>query len=294
MKPAAFHYLRARSVEEAVGWLQAYGSDAKVLAGGQSLVPLLNLRLARPQYLIDLNQIPSLDAIRVEGERLHVGALVRHADLARSPVARRLCPLLPQAAGLIGHPAIRNRGTLGGSLVHADPSAELPVAAAALGGEATVQGPEGARRLPMAELFLSYFTTSLGPDELLTAVDFPLVQPQEGWDFLEEARREGDFALVAVAAGVRLAPDGTVAMLRLVVGGVADVPWVAPVAARVGQPARPALWSELAEAAAAAADPGDDLHASAGLRRHLLRSLAAKALARAAARAAGEGVDRVG
>ncbi|HZR93017.1 MAG TPA: FAD binding domain-containing protein [Gaiellaceae bacterium] len=211
MKPAPFAYHLAASVDDAVRTLAEAGGDAKVIAGGQSLAPLLNLRLARPSLLVDVNRIAGLDGIDRHAASVRVGALVRHAALVRQDAH----PLLAEAARFVGHPAIRTRGTLGGSLAHADPAAELPVVAVALGAVAHVQGPAGARTLPAGELFTGPLQTALRPDELIVAVDFPL---PDTWGFAEFSRRHGDFAL-ALAATARFGDE-----TRIAVGGVAGTP----------------------------------------------------------------------
>jgi aerobic carbon-monoxide dehydrogenase medium subunit len=210
VKPAPFDYHRAASVEDAVAAL-ASTPDAKAIAGGQSLAPLLNLRLARPSLLVDVARIPDLADVERDGARVRVGALVRHAALARQDAH----PLLAEAARFIGHPAIRTRGTAGGSLAHADPAAELPVVALATGAVVHVSGAAGPRSLRADELFVGPLQTSLADDELITAVDFPL---PDAWGFVELARRHGDFALVVVAAA-RFGGE-----TRVAVGGVAPTP----------------------------------------------------------------------
>jgi carbon-monoxide dehydrogenase medium subunit len=272
MKPAPFDYVRPDSVEQAVGQLAAAEGDGKIIAGGQSLMPLLALRLAQPGILIDINRIPGLAAIRPSAEGdLRVGALTRHRSLA----AQRHHPLLAEAARWIGHTAIRTRGTLGGSLAHADPAAELCVVAAAADALALVAGPAGRRTIGINDLFTGALQTSLEEDELIEAVDFPALGR---WGFAEFARRHGDFGLViAAAAEVR-------GRLRLALGGVATAP-VRPAAAEALLAAGPLSNSRIAAAAAAAAaeiDPAGDIHATAGYRRQLTKVLVTRALSQAA------------
>jgi CO/xanthine dehydrogenase FAD-binding subunit len=274
VKPAPFDYVRAGSVEHAVAALAAAnsGGERKVIAGGQSLMPLLALRLAQPSVLVDINRVPGLDAIGPRpGGGLRIGALTRHRSLA----AQRQHPLLAEAARWVGHAAIRTRGTLGGSLAHADPAAELPVAAVAAGGVATIAGPAGRREIPAAELFTGALQTSLDEDEILEAVEFPAVGR---WGFAEFARRHGDFGLVVVAAAE---VDGR---LRLALGGVAPTP-VRPATAEAvlaGGPLSPARIGDAAEAAAGEIEPAADIHATVGYRRQLTRVLVARALSQVA------------
>jgi carbon-monoxide dehydrogenase medium subunit len=274
VKPAPFDYVRAGRVEDAVAALAAANEDGdgKVIAGGQSLMPLLALRLAQPSVLVDINRVPGLEVIGPRpGGGLRIGALTRHRALA----AQRQHPLLAEAARWVGHTAIRTRGTLGGSLAHADPAAELPVVAIASGGVATVAGPAGRREIPAAGLFTGALQTSLEDDELIEAVEFPALGR---WGFAEFARRHGDFGLVVVAAAEI---DGR---LRLALGGVAATP-VRPAAAEAvlaGGPLSPARIGEAAEAAAGEIEPAGDIHATAGYRRQLTRVLVTRALSQAA------------
>ena len=273
MKPAPFDYVRASTVEDAVAALAAANEDGegKVIAGGQSLMPLLALRLAQPSVLVDINRVPGLDAIGPRPGGLRIGALTRHRALA----AQRQHPLLAEAARWVGHAAIRTRGTLGGSLAHADPAAELPVVAVGCGAVATVAGPAGRREIPATDLFTGALQTSLDDDELIEAVEFPALGR---WGFAEFARRHGDFGLVIVAAAE---VDGG---LRLALGGVAATP-IRPVAAEAvlaGGPLSPSRISEAAEAAAGEIGPAGDIHATAGYRRQLTRVLVTRALSRAA------------
>lgn len=289
MKPAAFAYRRPALVPEAVGLLAAHGDEAKVLAGGQSLVPALNLRLARPSVLVDINRLAELSEIRAGPAGVAIGALVRHATLAASPLVRERLPLLAEAARHIGHHAIRNRGTLGGSLAHADPAAELPAAAAALGARLVAVGPTGVRELDAEALCLGPYLTGLAPDELLTEVRLPnAAPPATGWGFAEVARRPGDFAIAGVAAILRPAPSdpGRCGTVRLFTFGVGDAP------VRLGsaeaelafRPLDAGTVAKAGRAAAADCDPRGDLHASAAYRRHLVTVLVERAVADAAVR----------
>jgi carbon-monoxide dehydrogenase medium subunit len=241
MKPSAFRYVRAASIDECVSLIAEHGEEAKVLAGGQSLVPLMNLRLARPAWLVDVNHIPELSYVSLEGEVLRIGATTRHRELASSETVARACPLLAQAASMIGYPAIRNRGTLGGSIVHADPAAEIPCVVCATDAELVAVGPGGRRTIAARDFFVGYFTTELGPSELLVEVRFPAAGPGEAWEFREFTRKSGDFALAAAAVGVAVA-DGVTTNARIAVGGLAD---------------RPVRASE-AEASLIGAEPGEE------------------------------------
>jgi len=207
MKPAPFAYHAPGSLEEAIALLSSL-EDSKVLAGGQSLVPLLNFRLARPAHLVDINRIPGLDGIYERDGGVAVQALVRHADALRSDALRRLCPLVPEALQHVAHAVIRNRGTVVGSIAHADPAAELPAAFAALDATFHVRSKRGSRIIGWNEFFVSEFTTALAPDELVTAVEVPALGPRTGTGFVEFARRHGDFAVGGAAATVTLGRDG--------------------------------------------------------------------------------------
>ncbi|WP_224391216.1 xanthine dehydrogenase family protein subunit M [Pseudonocardia sp. ICBG1293] len=264
MKCAPFDYVRASSVEETVTVLGETDGEGKILAGGQSLVPVLALRMARPAVLVDVNRIPGLSAIRRVEDTLEVGATVRHSRL----VEQTEHPLLAEAARWIGHTAIRSRGTTGGSIAHADPSAELPVVAVATGATVTVTGPRGARAVDAEDLFVGALTTSLDEDEMITAVRFPL---PSRWGFAEFARRHGDFALVtAVVTEVRGRP-------RITFGGVSSVPQRATDAEQALSDGRPA--AEVARTAAEEIEPTADLHGSVEFRRAIAAEMTRRALA---------------
>ncbi|MGH7313795.1 MAG: FAD binding domain-containing protein, partial [Candidatus Rokuibacteriota bacterium] len=218
----AFEYLAPNTVEEAVAALGEHREEAKVLAGGQSLVPLLNYRLARPRVVVDVNGLP-LGGVDVQDGWLRLGALVRHHELAESPVIRERCPVLAEAAALVGNVRVRSLGTLGGSLAHADPAAELPMVAVALDARLTLLSPAGRRTVAAADFFRGVLTTALAPDELLTQVEVRVTSGL-GWAVEEFARRAGDFAVVAVTALVGLDARGRVEQARLALGGVADRP----------------------------------------------------------------------
>jgi carbon-monoxide dehydrogenase medium subunit len=285
MKPAKFDYHAPRSVDEAVALLARYGGDAKPLAGGQSLVPLLNFRLARPAALIDLNRIPALMGIREVDGHVVFGAMTRQRAVEFSPVVARTLPLLAEATRWVGHLPIRSRGTIGGSIAHADPSAEYPAVLAALDGTVIARGQKGERELTSAALFETYLTTTLAPDELLTEVRLPAMPAGAGWAFEEFARRHGDFAIVGVAAA--LWREGGRWTARLATAGTGPV----PVRLREAEEiiARAGLGDAAVAAAAARAaelvQPDGDLHASADYRRNLTRVLTERALRKAIGRA---------
>jgi len=258
-----------------------------VLAGGQSLGPLLNLRLAQPAVLVDVNRVAGLDSVRAENGRLRLGTLVRQRRLEHDEQVREACPLLAEAVPHVGHVAIRNRGTAGGSLAHGDPAAELPAVAVALGAEVEIGSARGRRTIPAAELFVMPLVTSLGPDELLLAVDFPVALPRTGQAWLELAERHGDFAVAGVAASVTLGEDGAVSDVRLAFAGVGPVPVDGSQAAASLLGRRPSgeLHRGVAAECAGACEPPSDLHGSAAYRRRLVRVLGERALTLAAERA---------
>lgn len=297
MKPAPFRYARASSLAEATALLVAAPGDTKLLAGGQSLVPMLNMRLVRPAVLVDVNGLRELTGITpLPDGGLRLGALTRHAELAASPAVRERAPLLAEAARHVGHAAIRNQGTLGGSVAHADPAAELPAALLALDARVHITGPRGAREVAVDVFFRGLLTTALEPDDILTAIEIPA--PPPGWGFVEIARRPGDFALAGVALVVRSHPltlpspplggEG-IGAVRLVGFGIGDRPLRLIGAERVLAGGR--LDAETAARAGAAAgadcDPPSDVHGSAEYRRHLATVLVERALLLAAARLAG-------
>lgn len=274
MYPGPFEYQVADSLPAA---LELLARGYKPLAGGQSLLAALNLRLAQVDALVDIGRIPELRG--TSGTR--VGALTRHCDLAASSGV----PLLREAAGLIGNARVRHRGTIGGSLAHADPAAELPACALCLGAQIEAVGPRGERRIAASDFFLGYFTTALREDELLAAVHFPDVQPREGQAFVEFVRRAGDFAVVGIAARLLLAPDGRIARASLAATGVGAAPVPLPTALLNGERPTEELWRSVGSAAAAAVDPETDVMASAAYRRHLTGVLARRALQTAYRRA---------
>lgn len=279
MKPAAFRYHLPGSADEAIAVLAERGEGAKALAGGQSLVPLLNMRLAAVSDLVDLNRCADLDSVRTADGWLEIGALARQRAVELSPEVRRECPLLIDALRWVGHPPIRNRGTVGGSLVHADPAAELPAAAVALDAVLRVRGPDGERDVPADEFFTGVFETATAPDELVVAVRFPRQAPDARSCFVELARRHGDFAIAGVATVVRV-EDRRVAEARLALAGVDATPVRATgaEAAVLGEPPRPELFAHAADVASGECSPSADLHGSPDYRRQLVRVLVERAL----------------
>lgn len=287
MKPAPFDYYAPASQEEALHLLAQHGEDAKLLAGGQSLIPLLNLRLAKPRALIDLNALQELSYIRASDGRLAIGAMTRQRALERSPEVAQRLPMLRTAMEWIAHPQVRNRGTIGGSLAHADPAAELPALALAHDATLTIIDSRGARRsLQPQEFFVTYLTTALQPDDLLTEVSFPALPPRTGWSFMEIARRHGDFALAGVCATVTLDARGRCLDSRLVLFGVGATPVRAAAAERAllaQRPDGPTIEAAAAEAAQEI-DPPGDVHATAAYRCHVAGVLVRRALTEAVSR----------
>jgi carbon-monoxide dehydrogenase medium subunit len=283
MKPVPFDYVRAASVTEAVQVLARHGDDAKVLAGGQSLVPMLNLRLVRPGVLVDINSAGELDYLRESGGTLTVGALCRQRTLESWAVKR--APLFAEVLRWVSHRAIRNRGTVAGSIAHADPAAELPALLLATDGEVVAHGPAGPREIQAADFFQGPLTTALRTGELVTEVRFPLPPVGAGHGFMEIARRHGDFALVGALALVWRRDDGPVAAARLALFGVGGVPVrsEAAEAILVGRPATRARCREAARVAADELRPDADLHATAEYRRRVAEVLAERTLRAAVA-----------
>ena len=288
MKPAPFQYYAPTTVEEALTFLADNAGDGKLLAGGQSLVPAMNFRLAQPAALIDLNGVPELAYIRADNGGLQIGAMTRQRALERSPEVAQVAPLLAATMPHIAHTQIRNRGTLGGSLAHADPAAELPVVMVALDAAFHLATLEGHRVIGAADFYQGLFTTALAPDEMLVRIDIPALPPGSGWSFHEFARRHGDYAIVGVAAVVRVGANGRCTAARLVYLSVGEGPTAAPqaTAALVGELATPETIAAAANIAAQQdIDPLGDIHASVAYRRHLVAVLGRRALTDAFARA---------
>ena len=287
MKPPPFEYDDPRTLDEALALLAEHGEDAKVLAGGQSLVPLLNFRLARPERLIDINNLAELDFLRVDEQHLQVGALVRHSRLERSEDAWTAVPLLREALGLVGHVQIRNRGTVGGSVVHADPAAELPVALTALDARFQIRSARATRVVSAPELFVTHLTTSLEPDELLTEIAVPIPSPGTGSAFIEFARRHGDFALGGAAILLALDGEGQTVRASIALLGAASTPVRASEAESflVGRRPDDEVAREASALAVATIKPPADIHGGTDYRRGLIEALLRRGILIAAGRA---------
>ncbi|MFW6084088.1 MAG: FAD binding domain-containing protein [Gemmatimonadota bacterium] len=285
MKPAPFDYVRPASVEEAIALLGGGGDGAKVLAGGQSLIPTMNFRLAQPSLLVDLADLDELTGIRSSGDGgLWIGAMTRQRTVERSPLVREAAPLLADVMPWVAHPQIRNRGTIGGSLAHADPAAELPAVVAALEAAMVVRGPDGTRCVPAREFYLGLFTTALEPGELLVAVEVPPPGDGTRFAFEEVARRHGDFALAGVAVALTRDGGGTVSDAAVSLLGVDEVPVLSTAASElIGRRPDPETVAAVADATAAALEPPGDIHATPDYRRHLAGVLTRRALERACA-----------
>jgi carbon-monoxide dehydrogenase medium subunit len=282
MKPAPFEYHAPDTVSDVVALLAEHGDEIKPLAGGQSLVPMLALRLTRFEHLVDLNRVDELEGIRRDNGTLTVGATTRQATIERSELAQAV-PLLAQAAPLIGHFQIRNRGTVGGSLAHADPAAELPAVALALDAQMEIATGAGRHTVPAADFFVGTWTTSLEPNELLTAVQFPVWDGRCGFVVDEVARRAGDFALAGVTTALQLDPGGTIQRAAIALFGMASTPVRAPAAetALIGSQPDPAAVREAAQLAVRDLDPPEDVHASSTYRRSVGAHLVERSLTRA-------------
>jgi carbon-monoxide dehydrogenase medium subunit len=287
VKPASFDYHRAETLAHALALLRRHGTDAKLLAGGQSLAPMLNLRLARPGHLIDINDLVELDSVRHLAGRVEIGGLTRHHRLATDPEIRGACPILSAAAATIGHYAIRQRGTIGGSLSHADPAAQLPLVATLLDAEIRLASQVAGRSVRARDFFVSSLVTALEPDEMITSVRFPVTDSSSGWGFELFSLRHGDFAVVSVACVMTLSSNGTVEALALALGGVAATPVAmdATVLPFLGRQPDLAWRSQIGAAVAERTAPEDDPRIPTQYRKDLAASLTRRALAAAAERA---------
>jgi aerobic carbon-monoxide dehydrogenase medium subunit len=273
MKASAFSYARATSVGNALELLAGHGDGAKVLSGGQSLMPAMNLRLISPELLVDIGDLGELRGVELVGGMLRIGALTRHVELLNSPEIAKHAPLLSEAIAHVAHPAIRNKGTLGGSLAHADPASELPACMLALSAAIVVRGQTGERRIAAKDFFTGIYQTALAADELLVAVELPVAQKDSVHFFHEFARRHGDYAIVGLAAQA-MVRGGLFADLRIALFAVGDRPVLADVTARLtGVAITPALLSDAAAALAEELDPQEDQQASVAMRRHLAKVL---------------------
>ena len=279
MKAAAFAYARARSVDDALELLAAHGDGAKVLSGGQSLMPAMNLRLISPELIVDIGGIAELRGIGVQGNTLRIGALTRHADLLRASEIADHAPLLAEAVLHVAHPAIRNRGTLGGSLAHADPASELPACMLVLDAVIVIRSRTGERRMAAADFFRGIFQTALSADELLVAIEIPIGRTNATHFFHEFARRHGDYAIAGLAAQAVI-KSGAFTDLRLAFFAVGDRPVLAGAARRlINTVVTPALLLNACAALGEELDPQDDQQASSGMRRHLAKVLMARSIA---------------
>ncbi|MEO3858275.1 xanthine dehydrogenase family protein subunit M [Acrocarpospora sp. B8E8] len=280
MKPSPFEYVRPRDLAEALAAIAQDPDDSKILAGGQSLIPMMNFRLARPARLVDVNRVPGLAGLAADGDRVRVGTLTRHHAMERNPLPGPLGDLLRRAAAHVGHLPIRTRGTFGGSIAHCDAASEWCLVARLLDAEMTVRSQaRGTRVIPAADFFQAVFTTAMAPDEILTSIALPALDERFRTGIAEFARRAGDFAIVAATAAVRV-EDGLVTEARICLGGVAEVPLRSAAAERVllGERWSPELVTAAAEAAAADCDPPGDAHGDPAYRRDLVRALIPRAL----------------
>jgi aerobic carbon-monoxide dehydrogenase medium subunit len=279
MKASAFSYARATSVTNAIELLAEHGDRAKVLSGGQSLMPAMNLRLISPELIVDIGDLAELRGIAVTGDRLRIGALTRHVDLLNSADVAKHAPLVSEAITHVAHAAIRNRGTIGGSLAHADPAAELPACMVALNATVIVEGPAGERRIAAEDFFTGIYETALEVDELLVAVEIPVAQKHSAHYFSEFARRHGDYGIVGLAAQAVVEGD-VLTNLRLAYFAVGDKPVSATAAAKLLNVAiTPAVLAEASAALGEELDPQEDQQASVSMRRHLAKVLLARCVA---------------
>jgi carbon-monoxide dehydrogenase medium subunit len=289
MIPAAFDYIAPQSLDEAVRALAAHGEEAKLLAGGHSLLPLLKLRLANPKLLIDLSRIPGLGEISQQDNKIVIGALATHYQIESAKLLETKCSLLPQTARAIGDVQVRNRGTIGGSLTHADPSADWPAAILALGGELKLTGPKGERQIPAEKFFLGAMTTAIEPTEILTEIHVPVSSRRSGSAYLKVAQQASGFAVVGVAVWLRVDTKGRCEDVGVGMTGLSEKPFRArPVEERLrGNRLTAKLIDESAAKVAEGSEPLEDLHASAKFRAHLARVHTARAIQEAARRVSG-------
>jgi carbon-monoxide dehydrogenase medium subunit len=288
MIPAAFEYHAPATLQEAIGLLQTHGDEAKILAGGHSLLPLLKLRFASPGHVVDIGRLPGLSYIREDGDTIAIGGLTTHRDIEHSDVLKAKVPLLPEAAREVADIAVRNRGTIGGSLAHADPAADYPAAVLALNAEIVVTGPNGQRTVPIAQWFVSLLTSALAPNEVLTEVRIPVPGAGSGGAYQKVPNMASHYALVGVAAQVKITADGRCESASIGVTGAAGVPFRASgaEAALAGQALDDATIANAAEAAWNGSGALSDIHASGEYRQHLVKVHTKRAVQRAAANAA--------
>jgi carbon-monoxide dehydrogenase medium subunit len=289
MIPASFEYASPKTLSEAISLLEKHGEDAKILAGGQSLIPLMKLRLASPKFLIDVNGIGELSYIKESDGYLTIGALTRESDLDSSDLIRKKYPIIADTAAVIADPLVRNMATVGGNLAHADPANDHPATMLALGTEIVAQGPKGTRKIPITDFFTGLFTTALNPDEILTEIRIPTPPARSGGAYLKVERKVGDFAAAAVAVQITLEGD-TCKRVGIGLTNVGPTPIKASRAEKAlqGKPADEKNIQEAARIASEEAEPADDLRGSVEYKRSLVRVLTARALKQAIARAKGE------
>ncbi len=284
MKPAQFEYFDPGTLDEALGLLREHGDDAKILAGGQSLVPLMNFRLARPKVIVDVNKVPGLDYVREADGMLHIGAMTRQRTVETSALIKAKCPLLFDATYWVGHLAIRTRGTVGGTIAHADPAAEYPCVLAALEGEVVVTGQGGQQKAVKPEdFFVTFLTTALQPTEMVTEVRFPKILPGAGWHFMEFSRRHGDFAIVGVASLLQVDKQGKCTDARIALCGVGGSPFKAKTAENMLKETdlNEKVIQAASEKVGEEVEPEGDLHGSAEYRKHLAKVLTGRCLRKA-------------
>lgn len=289
MKPPKFEYYKPATLEEALNLLEEAGDDGKIIAGGQSLVPIMNMRLASPKCLIDINGLEELSYIKNEDNTLKIGTLTRQSDVEQSEMVANVCGLLAEAITQIGHVQTRNRGTIGGSIVHADPSAELPLALLTLNGSVQITSKDEVRTVAAEDFFITYLTTDIMPTEVLTEVTIPLMEEKSGYSFQEIARRHGDFALVAAACHMTVDDEGLITAVRLALGGVEAIPLLIGDAEDIltGEQLSDSLLAQVTESVEMESDPESDLHASSEYRTHLAKVLTKRVLTQAYERARG-------
>ena len=281
MRPPPFCYADPGTVDEALGLLAEHGDDAGILAGGQSFVPLLNFRLARPTVIVDINRIAELDYIEQKNGALEIGALTRHRAVEQSALVSETCPLLSEAIAHVGHVQIRNRGTVGGSLAHADPAAELPAVVTALGGSLRLRSASGERTLAPGDFFVSSLTTAIEPGEMLVAIELPAWPAGTATCFTEFSRRQGDFALAGAGAALAFGDDGRIERAGLALMGVGDRPFDGGTIANEllgGETPSEAAVQAVSERVQSDVEPSSDMHAPADYRRHLAGVMARRAL----------------
>ncbi len=289
MIPPAFEYLSPSNLEEAVTLLGTYGDEAKILAGGHSLIPMMKLRLAAPQYLVDINGIPGLDGISESGGNLHIGAMVRESDLEESSLVAAKCPLLCETTRQIADPQVRNLATVGGNLAHGDPANDHPAAMLALGAELACVGPSGSRSIPIGEFFLDFFQTALGPNEILTSISVPIPPARSGGAYRKLERKVGDFATAAAAVQLTLDESGACRSVGIGLTNAGPLPLQAKRSQERlrGQVPTPELLLEAAQLAAQDSQPSSDLRGSEDYKRAMLKELTKRALTAAVDRAKG-------